>query len=89
MHPITVATNIGSTCMISYVHDLQVSPDGNCFFRAVADQILGDSSRHSEIRSEVVQHMRQNKELYAPFVETEETFDRYLTRMAKARPFSL
>jgi OTU domain-containing protein 3 len=67
---------------------IQVSADGNCFFRAVADQILGDCSKHSEIRAKIVQHMRDNEELYAAFVEMDETFQTYSTRMAKARLFS-
>lgn len=64
---------------------VQMSPDGNCFFRAVADQLHGDASRHPEIRRQVVQHMRDNEDLYAPFVEFDEAFETYAERMARVR----
>ena len=62
---------------------MQMSPDGNCFFRAVADQLHGDASQHVDIRRQVVQHMRDNEASYAPFVEFDEAFGKYADRMAR------
>jgi OTU domain-containing protein 3 len=60
-----------------------VDADGNCFFRALADQKYGDESRHGELRRDVVEHVREREESYAPFVEDDESFEEYCERMAQ------
>lgn len=57
--------------------------DGNCFFRALADQRYGDESRHAEVRRRVVARVEARREAFAPFVEDDETFDEYVERMAR------
>lgn len=64
---------------------LQMAPDGNCFFRAVADQLEGDAGSHHECRQKVVGHMKANADMFAPFVEDDEGFERYITRMGRVR----
>ena len=57
--------------------------DGNCLFRAVADQIAGDEGDHISLRERTVAHMRANPDDFSPFVEDDETFDDYLERMGE------
>ncbi|MCJ1287154.1 hypothetical protein MMC26_006502 [Xylographa opegraphella] len=40
---------------------------GDCLFRALSDQLYGDESHHQEIRARVVQHMRENADVYRNF----------------------
>lgn len=66
-----------------YIKD--VSGDGNCLFRALADQLGhnargADKDRHKEIRQDVVAYLRAHPDEFAVFVE--EDFDAYLGRMA-------
>ncbi|XP_060602271.1 OTU domain-containing protein 4-like [Ruditapes philippinarum] len=42
---------------------IEVEKDGNCFFRCVAYEILGDSSKHREVRNTTVEYI-ENNELY-------------------------
>jgi OTU domain-containing protein 3 len=59
-----------------------VQSDGNCLFRAIADQIDGDESLHMKYRVLSVEHMRKNPDFFKPFVETEELrFEEYLDEM--------
>ncbi|KAK9788141.1 hypothetical protein WJX73_008434 [Symbiochloris irregularis] len=60
----------------------QVTGDGNCFFRAVADQ-LGNTISYVDLRSKVVSFMLQHRADFEPFMEDEEAFDTYCARMAK------
>ena len=52
--------------------------DGNCLFRAIADQLEGNEKLHRKYRQEAVDYIQQNKDLYAPFIEDDETIDQYL-----------
>ncbi|BFZ53191.1 hypothetical protein PYCC9005_000214 [Savitreella phatthalungensis] len=64
-----------------YIKD--ISGDGNCLFRALADQ-LGeeiDKDRHRQIRYDVVQYLRDRPDEFSFFVE--EDYDGYLDRMGK------
>ena len=36
-----------------------VGADGNCFFRAVADQLFGQEDRHWNLRQEVCDHLNE------------------------------
>eukprot|EP00892_Ulva_mutabilis_P007146 jgi/Ulvmu1/4803/UM020_0088.1 len=60
-----------------------VLADGNCFFRAIADQVTGHEADHHAVRSNVVNYMQQNSDLFSPFVEDDEGFDKYIARMRK------
>ena len=41
--------------------------DGNCLFRAIADQISGDQRNNGRFRKDIVHYMKQNSEEFAPF----------------------
>ena len=57
--------------------------DGNCMFRAIADQLEGDEAFHVNMRVECVNYIRKNKDMYVPFIEDDETIDQYCDTMAK------
>ena len=43
---------------------VEIKPDGNCLFRAVAHQVVGDQEQHASFRAEAVKYMRDNKETF-------------------------
>lgn len=49
--------------------------DGNCLFRSIADQLEGDESLHMNYRIEAVQYILNNKDIYIPFIEDDETIE--------------
>jgi len=40
----------------------EIRGDGNCQFRALADQLFGDEERHNEVRLKIVDWLRKNKD---------------------------
>ena len=57
--------------------------DGNCQFRALADQMDGHEKNHERFRAEVVDFMRQNRQDFEPFKKNNETFDDYTARILR------
>ncbi|WFD49867.1 ubiquitinyl hydrolase 1 [Malassezia furfur] len=55
--------------------------DGNCLFRALADQLYGDARHHARLRAETCGQLAAHPERYAAFVETEKPFDQYVAAM--------
>lgn len=43
---------------------MEIDGDGNCMFRAIADQLEGDERMHFNYRNEAVDFILQNKEMY-------------------------
>ncbi|KAG6392896.1 hypothetical protein SASPL_147124 [Salvia splendens] len=62
---------------------IQVTADGNCFFRALADQLEGDEDQHEKYRGMVVEFIKENREMFEPFVEDEIPFDEYCQSMGE------
>ncbi|XP_021897547.1 OTU domain-containing protein 3 isoform X3 [Carica papaya] len=62
---------------------IQVTADGNCFFRALADQLEGSEDEHGKYRSMVVQYIVKNREMFEPFIEDDVPFDEYCQSMEK------
>jgi OTU domain-containing protein 3 len=60
-----------------------ITADGNCFFRALSDQLQGDEGQHSELRAQVCALMAEQAEDFAPFVEDDQTLETYLARMKR------
>jgi OTU domain-containing protein 3 len=55
---------------------VEMSPDGNCLFRALSDQLFGDyGNSHEDIRSEVCDFMEKNKEDFQVFLVYEDKDD--------------
>ncbi|KAJ1626847.1 hypothetical protein T492DRAFT_1029726 [Pavlovales sp. CCMP2436] len=67
---------------LGYVR-LIIQPDGNCLFRSCADVCLGDQTRHAELRASCVAYLREHAERYAPFIETNGSFEEYASQLAK------
>ena len=67
---------------------LQISPDGNCLFRAIAHQLYNDQELFREIRHAVTEYMTTERERFAPHFESMEAndkdFEAYLDRMRLA-----
>ncbi|KAF8033913.1 hypothetical protein BT93_C0251 [Corymbia citriodora subsp. variegata] len=60
---------------------VQVTADGNCFFRALVDQLEGDRDEHGKYQSMVVQYILKNREMFEPFIEDDVPFDEYCKTM--------
>eukprot|EP00658_Telonema_sp_P-2_P069042 TRINITY_DN5809_c0_g1_i1.p1 TRINITY_DN5809_c0_g1~~TRINITY_DN5809_c0_g1_i1.p1 ORF type:complete len:503 (+),score=128.95 TRINITY_DN5809_c0_g1_i1:3-1511(+) len=61
----------------------EMEGDGNCLFRAVADQMLGAPGQHTRLRQETVDYIEQERELYQWFVEDDMDFDTYCATMRR------
>ncbi|CAM8921906.1 unnamed protein product [Rhodiola kirilowii] len=62
---------------------VEVTADGNCFFRALAGQLEGDEEEHQKYRDMVVKFIEKNREMFEPFIEDEVPFETYCRSMEK------
>ena len=62
------------------LREVEVDGDGNCQFRAIADQLYGSPDDHEDVRRDVVAHLRSNSSRYSAFVS--ESYDAYISRMS-------
>ena len=46
-----------------------VSPDGNCLFRSIADQLEGDQHNHKYYRDKICNYLELNKDDFSPFID--------------------
>jgi len=60
-----------------------IGGDGNCLFRALADQLSGSQDRHADYRAAVVDYLRRHPSDFAPFV-WDMTFEQYCAKMARS-----
>jgi hypothetical protein len=60
--------------------------DGNCFFRAVARQVLGDPEQHAHARSAICDHMSRLRIEFEPFIDHDSDggWDAYLARQRQS-----
>lgn len=59
-----------------------VRRDGNCFFRAVSDQLYGTEEHHAYLRGCACDYMQRNEELLTPFLaDTDDSFSSYVDDM--------
>ncbi|KZV42358.1 hypothetical protein F511_17847 [Dorcoceras hygrometricum] len=61
--------------------ELKISGDGNCQFRSLADQIYRTPQYHKSVRTQVVNQLKSQPELYENYVPM--SYDDYLKRMSK------
>nr|POE85921.1 otu domain-containing protein [Quercus suber] len=59
----------------------EVKGDGNCQFRALADQLYGDPDLHTFVREQVIEQLKSQLELYQNYVPM--TYNDYLEKMSK------
>lgn len=65
----------------------EVPGDGNCLFRALGDQLEGNSRNHLKHQRETVDFMIKHRQDFEPFVEDDVPFDRYVTNLEKPGTF--
>jgi OTU domain-containing protein 3 len=58
-----------------------VTADGNCFYRALADQVQGKEEAHGKYRHLAVDYIKDHQEEFQPFVADEVPFDEYCKTM--------
>ncbi|XP_026870323.1 OTU domain-containing protein 3 [Electrophorus electricus] len=66
----------------------EVPGDGNCLFRALADQLEGHSREHLRLRQETVQYMMTHRQDFEPFVEDDVPFTKHLSNLAQPGTFA-
>jgi hypothetical protein len=61
----------------------EVGGDGNCLFRSVSDQMDNNENNHKLYREMCLDYMKKNPDEFSPFIEDDETFDKYMERMGE------
>lgn len=63
----------------------EIVADGNCLFRAAADQLLGSQGKHRTVRAAAVEEMRRRRSSFECFFDKDEDggFDEYADRMER------
>ena len=56
----------------------EMSADGNCLFRAIADQLEGNEKLHRNYREASATHIEERKEGFQPFIDDDETFEEFI-----------
>lgn len=64
-----------------------VQGDGNCLFRALADQLDGDERHHATHRAQICAYMRQHEADFAPFVEDDVDFATHMRALEEDGTF--
>ncbi|ETN42130.1 uncharacterized protein HMPREF1541_04071 [Cyphellophora europaea CBS 101466] len=59
-----------------------IAGDGNCLFASLSDQLYGDPTRHPEIRTAIVEHLRNFRPLFEGHVHKDDVQQRRATRSA-------
>jgi OTU domain-containing protein 3 len=59
--------------------------DGNCLFRSLADQLTGKQDNHLVFRFKVMSYIEQQRDHFILFMEDDEDFDDYVSRMKTTR----
>ena len=61
---------------------------GNCLFNAFSDQLYGHSQKHLEIRLDTMDHVRNNKDEFLPFLDTQSSGTRRQPRRRAATAYA-
>lgn len=62
--------------------ELEMQDDGNCQFRAVAQELYGSQRFHASVRARVVRHMRRREDDYSAYFDGGD-FGAYLDEMSR------
>ncbi|KAJ2151810.1 2-oxoglutarate dehydrogenase E1 component [Coemansia sp. RSA 637] len=57
--------------------------DGNCLFRALADQVDGTPDTHLRHRESVCDYMHQHTDDFEPFIDSAQPYPRYVAHMRR------
>lgn len=74
-------TRLDTRLRLYGLKEKKVRGDGNCQFRALADQLFRDQDRHAEIRAAVISQLRRESENYSVFVPDD--FNAYVREMSQ------
>jgi OTU domain-containing protein 3 len=58
-----------------------VAGDGNCLFRAIADQLENAPTKHEQYRAAIMKFVEENRDMFEPFVEDDVPFPDYVAKM--------
>ncbi|KAL6137106.1 hypothetical protein ACLB2K_062401 [Fragaria x ananassa] len=61
--------------------ELQIEGDGNCQFRAIADQLFRNPDYHKHVRNQVIKQLKRHRKLYEAYVPMK--YKSYLGKMKK------
>jgi len=61
----------------------EVIGDGNCLFRALADQLDGDDHAHARHRQDVVRYITEHRADFEPFIEDDVPFTQHVQNLAQ------
>jgi hypothetical protein len=59
--PNNEAARITERCQKYGLVERKITPDGNCQFRALADQIMEDQNRYAEVRTRIIDWLKRNE----------------------------
>ncbi|XP_004502073.1 OVARIAN TUMOR DOMAIN-containing deubiquitinating enzyme 11 isoform X2 [Cicer arietinum] len=69
--------------LVTYgLSELQMEGDGNCQFRALADQLFHNPEYHKHVRRQVIKQLKNHKTLYEAYVPME--YKSYIKKMKKS-----
>lgn len=61
----------------------QIASDGSCLFRVVSEHVYNTQSKHEDVRRACVQHLRENKSIYAKYIDGD--FEQYTSNMENVK----
>ena len=64
-----------------------IKGDGNCLFRALADQLDGTDDGHLRFRRIIAKYLADHRAEFEPFVEDNKSFDEHVKELTKAGTF--
>jgi len=62
----------------------KAKPDGNCFFRSIAEQVYGNEEEHERVREEICNMLEDEPELFNS-AWCDESLETYKEKMPKER----
>lgn len=74
----SAAIQFSISTMTTPRQEKEILGDGNCFFRAVSFCLTNSEDFYNVMRSAVCQHIIENKELFEPFTNGEQSIDNHL-----------
>ncbi|TIA98844.1 hypothetical protein E3P94_02359 [Wallemia ichthyophaga] len=63
------------------LYTVDTPTDGSCMFHAISDQMYGDNKFHLELRNSTCNYLEENEDLYAGFIEDDQTYSQHVDNM--------
>ena len=72
------------TCALPIFQKVKTLGDGNCFFRAVSDQLNKHERNHLKLRTAAVNHIAINRDYFSAFLTSDNNnMEQYIRRMKR------